>query len=153
VYFSETMCQRLAVADVLNSQAINNTTATTLGVDMSKFKRVQYLVSLSSSVAGTGTLDGRLQGSANANFTGNTNITGTNMTQLTVNNTITRVEIRADQLAQANNAYRYVRLQLTGAVNSATASVIGLATDSEQNPASQYNLNSTFLAADVLCTL
>ncbi len=127
---------------------------------MSKFKRALYIISVSSTVAGTGTVDARLQGSANSNFTSNTNISGTNITQITVNNVATTVEIRSDQLTQATPVaqmaaapYRYVRLHLTAATNAATISVIGLALDPEQSPASQNNLNTTFLTVGTLCTL
>lgn len=153
MYFTETMTQRLALVDVLNSQAVNNAAVTSLGVDMSRFKRIFYHVHLVSTVAGTGTLDGRLQGSANANFNPNTNITGTNITTLNTNGTSETVEIRADQLAQANNTYKYVRLQLTDAVNSATCLAFGWATDAEQNPASQYNLNTVYLTLGTVCNL
>ena len=151
--FTETVKERLAIMDVLNNAAVNNTTAITLGIDMSKVKRAAYLVTFTSSVAGTGTLDGRLQGSFNSNFTGNTNITGTNLTQMTTNGTLQTVEIRSDQLVQINSTYRYVRLHLTGAVNSVTLGVIGFGTDSEQSPASQYNLNTTFVVAGVVCNI
>lgn len=160
MYFTETATQRLGIMDVLNSQTLTNASVTSLGIDMSKVKRALFIVSLASTVAGTGTLDGRLQGSNNSNFTGNTNISGTNLTQMTTNNTIETVEIRSDQLVQATPAaqiasapYRYVRLQLTDAVNAATLSMIGLGLDAEQNPASQYNLSTTFVVAGVVCNL
>lgn len=153
MYYNETCKDRMGFADVLNYASQNNTTATSLGIDMSKFKRAIFIVSCWTTTAGTGTLDGRLQGSANANFTGNTNISGTNLTQLTANNTFTTTEIRADQLTQANSTYKYVRLHITTATNAVTCSAIGIGVDSVQNPGSQYNLNSTFLATQVVCTL
>lgn len=151
--FYENLTQALAYADVLNYASLNNTTATSLGIDMSKFKRAIFFVNLWTTTAGTGTVDGRLQGSANSNFTGNTNITGTNITQLTANNTGTSVEIRADQLINFNSLYRYVRLHVTTATNACTASGIGLGGDAVQSPASNANLNSTFLATQTICSL
>lgn len=151
--FTETMTQRLQYADVLAYQTVNNGAAVSLGIDMSKVKRAIYVVNLHNTVAGTGTLDGRLQGSANSNFTGNTNITGTNFTQLTANNTATTVEIRSDQLVSFNSRYRYVRLSVTGATNAVTCSATGLGSDGIQSPASQYNLNTTYLTAGTVCNL
>ncbi len=149
----ETMTQRLAVMDVLNYASINNASVTSLGIDMSKVTRAIWYLQGWTSTAGTGTLDARLQGSANSNFTGNTNISGTNITQLTANNTLTSVEIRSDQLASLNLNYRYVRLSVTGATNLFTASGIGLGADAIQSPASQYSLNTSFVTAGVTCSL
>ncbi len=149
----ETMTQRLAIMDVLNYSSINNASLTSLGIDMSRVTRAIWILSGWTSTAGTGTLDARLQGSANSNFTGNTNISGTNITQLTTNNTTTSVEIRSDQLASLNLNYRYVRLSVTGATNAFTASGIGLGCDSIQSPASQYSLNTTFVTPGTVCSL
>lgn len=151
--FTETVTQRMAYMDVLNTAAVNNTTATTLGIDMSKVKRVWYVIDFQSSVVGAGTLDARLQGSANSNFTGNTNITGTNITQMTTNNTRTTVEIRSDQLVAHNSTYRYVRLHLTTATQSVTCGAHGWGADAIQSPASQYNLNTTFFVPGTVCSI
>lgn len=151
--YTETMKERLVYADVLNYQSVNNAAVTSLGIDMQDVKRAIYIINVWTTTAGTGTIDGRLQGSANSNFTGNTNITGTNFTQLTANNTGTTVEIRADQLASFVAGYRYVRLSLTGATNAVTVSAIGLGADSVQSPGSQHNLNTTFLTAGTVCNL
>lgn len=150
---NETLTQKLAYADVMNYSSINNSTNTSLGIDMSKFKRAIWTVNLWTTTAGTGTVDGRLQGSANSNFTGNTNITGTNITQLTANNTGTTVEIRSDQLASFNSLYRYVRLHVTTATNACTVSAVGLGGDAAQSPASNANLNTTFLASQTVCSI
>jgi hypothetical protein len=150
---TETLTQGLVYTDTLNYQTVNNASVTTLGTDLSKYGRVIYLVRLHNTVAGTGTLDGRLQGSATSAFTVNTNITGTNFTQLTANNTATTVEIRADQLAGFVAGYRYVRLSLTGATNAVTVDVIGLASDAKAAPGSQGNLNTSYLTAGVVCNL
>ncbi len=147
------MTQRLAFADVVNYQTVTNASVTSLGIDFSKVTRAIWILSLWNTVAGTGTLDARLQGSANSNFTGNTNISGTNITQLTGNNTSTSVEIRSDQVASLNLNYRYVRLHMTGATNAVTCSGVGLGSDSIQAPANQQNLNTTFITAGVVCSL
>lgn len=152
--FVETLNQQLALIDVLNYQTINNATVYSMkAVDMSVVKRFQYVVGLAQTTAGTGTLALNLIGSANSNMTGNTNITGTN-TNLTANNTVARIEIRSDQLTQANSGYRYIKLQAIGATNAVTAFGIGQGGEAEQRPAgANYNLNTTFLVADTTCTL
>ncbi len=149
----ETMTQRLGVMDVLNYSSVNNTHVESLGIDMSQVTRAIWFLNVWTTTAGTGTIDARLQGSKNSNFTTNTNISGTNITQLTANNTMTSVEIRADQLASLSLNYRYVRLSVTGATQAVTCSGIGLGCDSIQSPASQYNLNTTFLTAGTVCSL
>ncbi len=149
----ETLTQRLAIADVLNYQSINNASVTSLGIDMSQVTRAIWILWGWTTTAGTGTLDARLQGSKNSNFTTNTNISGTNITQLTANNVGTTVELRSDQLASLSLNYRYVRLHVTGATNAFTASGHGIGTDSIQAPANQYNLNTTFLTVGTVCNL
>lgn len=151
--FQQTMTEGLVYSDRLNYQTVNNASVSSLGVDMSKVKRLRYFINLWNTVAGTGTLDGRLQGSANSNFTGNTNITGTNLTQLTANNTSASVEIRSDQLVQFNSTYRYVRLHLTGATNAVTCDALGLGGESIQSPGSQHNLAAAYLASNTICSL
>lgn len=151
--YMETLTQGLAYLDVLDYQTVTNASVVSLGIDMRQVKRVLYIIHLYDTLDDTGTLNGRLQGSANSNFTGNTNITGTNFTALTVNNTSTTVEIRADQLAQFNSTYRYVRLSLTGAVQAVTLAAVGLGAEGIQEPASQYNLNTTYLTAGTVCSL
>ncbi len=150
--YSEQLTQKLAYMDVVNSQAVTNASINSAqGIDMSKFKRVIYFVTLSSAGA-AGTLDGRLQSSASATFaSGVHNLTGTNLTQLVANNVCESVEIRADQVANQNAGDRYVRLNLTGGGNAVTVSAIGFGGDAIQEPGSQYNLNTTFLTAGVVC--
>jgi hypothetical protein len=149
---NETMSEGLAYTDTLNYQSVNNASVFTVGTDLSKFGRVRYFVRLHNTVAGTGTFDGRLQGSATSAFTVNSNVTGTNFS-LTGNNTMATVEIRADQLAGFVAGYRYVRLHGTGAVNAVTVSAEALAADAKSGPASQNNLNTTHLLTPVVCNL
>ena len=151
------MSQRLSVADVLNYQTVTNASVNTLGIDMSKGRRVMYTVQ-APSLGAAGTLDGRLQASALSNFQTITNITGTNLTQITTsttpsNNAIATLEVRADEVAQLGQSLRYVRLQLTGGGNAITVAAVGYLGDAVQHPASQNDLNSTFLSQRQVSTV
>jgi hypothetical protein len=144
--YTEQATQKLGYVDVINTGSVNNTTATSLGFDMSKAKRILYIIT-PSNVGAAGTVDGRLQSAAASNFASPHNIANSNFTQLTANNVATTVEVRADQVVGNNAGDRYVRLHLTCGGNAVTVGAIGIATDSEQKPASQYNLNTTYLTA------
>lgn len=157
--YTETFAQEIGVVDVLNSQTLTNASVSTLGVNMTNARRVKYTIVV-PSLGAAGTLDGRLQASNSSSFTaGNvTNLQGTNLTQINTtttpsNNAIAEIEVRADQLQQANNAYQYVRLNLTGGGNPITVLAVGMSKDTPQRPISQYNLNSTFLSQQQACTL
>ncbi len=147
----EQMTEGLAIADVINSAANNNTNTNSAGVDMSKGKRVRYFVISAAGIGAAGTIDGRLQSGPNSNFNVVHNLTGTNLTQINANNIISTVEVRADQVTQQNAGDRYVRLQLTGGGNSVTVQAFGLLGDTEQKPASQYNLNSSYIGSTIVC--
>src|SRR4051812_8817782 len=107
----EQLTQGLSVADVLNSQSVNNTSVASAGNDMSKFRRAMFIVQ-AASLGAAGTLDGRLQSAAASNFATPHNIAGTNLTQITTattpgNNAVSTIEVRDDQL-QAGD--RYLRI-------------------------------------------
>jgi hypothetical protein len=142
--YTEQMTQKLSYCDVINSQSVNNTSVSSIGVDMSKFKRVLFIIT-PTNVGAAGTVDGRLQSAAATSFASPHNIANSNFTQLTANNVATTVEVRADQVVGNTAGDRYVRLNLTGGGNAVTVGAIGLGSDSEQKPASQYNLNTTYL--------
>ena len=134
---------------MLNSQTITNASVQSTGIDMSKFKRAMWIV-FSSSLGAAGTLTGQLQSSPNSNFTNNHNISQSNLTTTAVNNGIFTVEVRADQVQGQNAGDRYVRLNLTGAVNAITAWALGLGAEAQQKPAGgNYDLNSTWVTQRV----
>lgn len=150
--YMEQMTEGLPFIDVINSTSNNNTNTNSIGVDMSKVKRVRYFITPTNVGVG-GLIDGRLQSSPNANFNVVHNISGTNFTELNTNNVSTSVEVRADQVTQANAGDRYVRLQFTGSVVAVTAIAWALGGDTEQKPGSQYNLNTTFFVAGTVCNI
>src|SRR4051812_26661776 len=129
--YTEQATQKLGYVDVLNTQSVNNTTASSLGFDLSKAKRILYVIT-PSNVGAAGTVDGRLQSSATSNFSTAHNIANSNFTQLTANNVATTVEVRADQVVGGNAGDRYVRLNLTCGGNAVTVGAVGIATDSVQ---------------------
>jgi len=144
VAFTEELTQGLAIADVINRVNNDNTNTNSIGVDMSRFKRGLYIVINSG---GTGTINGRLQAAANANFNVLSNITGSNLNATNTVNGVQTVEIRSDQLP-ANT--RYVRLQLTGSAAAVNVSALGLFGESHYKPASQFNLNASTVLGQVV---
>ena len=155
--YNEQMTQALSIADVLNSQSVNNTSVSSAGVDMSKFHRVMYVIQ-APSLGAAGTLDGRLQASAQSNFNVVTNITGTNLTQILTastpgNNAVATIEVRSDEVANLSNSLKYVRLNLTGGGNAITVSAVGLGGISSQGPASQFDVGNTILSQRVVCSI
>jgi hypothetical protein len=152
--YSEQMSQGLSVADVVNTQNINNTNLNSIGIDMSKFHRALFVIQC-GSLGAAGTVDGRLQSCFEANFAANVNnIANSNLTQINVsttpgNNAVATIEVRADQIAATD---RYVRCQLTGGGNSVVVGIIGLAGEAIHKPGSANNLNNTYLSQQVVVT-
>jgi hypothetical protein len=148
----EQLTQGLSIADVLNSQSVNNTSVSSAGLDMSKFRRVMYIVQ-AASLGAAGTLDGRLQSCSASNFaSGVHNISSTNLTQINTsttpgNNAVATIEIRDDQV-QAGD--RYVRLQLTGGGNAITVGAIGLGGEGDFKPANLNDVSNTYLSQRVV---
>jgi hypothetical protein len=153
--YTEQLTQALSIADVINSQSVNNANLSSVGIDLAKFKRVLFIIQ-AASLGAAGTLDGRLQSSANSNFNVVHNITNSNLTQITTattpgNNAVSTIEVRADQVIQQNAGDRYVRLNLTGGGNAITVGAIGLGGESEFKPAkAQGDLSNTYLSQRVV---
>lgn len=149
----ESMTEREPVVDLLVPIANAAGTVTSLGVDMSKFKRVRYLINL-GAVTGAGTLDANLQSAALSNFAVPHNVTNSNLTQVTnaVNgpNTIVSLEARADQIQQQNQGDRYVRLRVVIGTNTVLFGAIGLGGDPAQLPGSQYVLNANYVGQQLI---
>jgi hypothetical protein len=142
--WTEQLTQKLAYIDVINSQSVNNASISSIGVNMSKVKRLLYIIT-PTNVGAAGTIDGRVQSSATSNFSTAHNVANSNFTTLNTNNVATTVEVRADQIVGNNAGDVYARLNLTGGGNAVTVWAVGIGGDSTQDPASQYNLNTTYL--------
>jgi hypothetical protein len=148
----EQLTQALSVADVLNNQSVNNASINSTGIDMSKFRRAMYIVTV-PSLGAAGTLDGRLQSAPASNFATVHNISGTNLTQITTattpgNNAVATIEVRDDQL-QAGD--RYLRIQLTGGGNAITVGpIIGLGGEGDTKPANLNDVSNTYLSQRIV---
>jgi hypothetical protein len=155
--YMEQLTQALSLADVINSQSVNNTNANSLGIDLSKFRRVLFIIQV-NTLGAAGTLDGRLQSAPASNFATVHNITNSNLTQITTSTTpgngaLATIEVRADQVVSQNAGDRYVRLQLTGGGNAITVGAIGLGGESDWNPGNkQADLSNTYLSQRVVVT-
>jgi hypothetical protein len=153
--YMETMTQKLSVADVINSQSVNNASVTSIGINVANFKRVLYVIQ-AGSLGAAGTLNGQVQSCFEANFAANVhNVANTTLTQINTgstpgNNAIATIEIETDMVVQQNQGDQYVRLQLTGGGNAITVGAIGLGTDSPHKPDNLLNdLNNTYLSQRV----
>ena len=146
--YTEQMTQGLWVADqIVPSNASNSANAyTSGGIDMSKVKRAIYYIQV-GAITGAGTVDAKLQTSANANFNVVHNLNGSNgaITQLTnaSPNTIVSLEVRSDQVEYLNPGDRYLRLAVTIGANSVIYGALGLGGEAIQKPASQYTNTTT----------
>src|SRR5215469_543857 len=97
--FQETLTQALSPQDFLFTQTVNNTTVSTSpGIDMQKFHRAIWYVEMSGSVANAAILSAiQPQSSQNLNFTPFHNMTGFSISNVTLNNNVISIEVRADQ--------------------------------------------------------
>jgi hypothetical protein len=152
----EQLTQGLSVIDVLNSQSVTNASVnSSVGVDMSKFRRVLFIIQV-PALGAAGTLDGRLQSSASSTFAaGVHNITNSNLVQINTgttpgNNAIATIEVSADLVNFYNQGDRYVRLNLTGGGNAITVSALALGGEAVEKPAKNNDLNTTYLSQRVV---
>jgi hypothetical protein len=154
----EQVTQAVGFADVVNYQSVNNTSVNSLGIDMSKFKRALFLTLLpQAGPTGQGALNVALQISNTSNFAINTTLTTSNFTtaaNLSVNNTFSTLEIRADQMAYLQSQARYVRLYLTASGQALNCAGFGFGFEAIQKPGGvgslSGNLNTTYLAASAV---
>jgi len=144
---TEQLTQALCIQDYILPTNAAAATANSLGVDMSKFGRVIFDISI-GAITGAGTLDAKLQSCNLANFASNVhNMTGGSITQITnaSPNCIVTVETRADAVAQLNAADKYVRLQCVVTTNNVIYGVVALAGEAVEKPASNQNANTTVI--------
>ena len=137
----EQLTQGLSLADAINTQSVTNTSVTSAGIDMTKFRRAMYEIQC-GSLGVAGNVNGNLQSSAQANFNVAHNIASSNITQITQNNARVTIEIRDDQI-QAGD--RYLRLRLVGGGNAVTVGATGWGSEAEQKPAKANDLGSNYV--------
>jgi hypothetical protein len=107
--YTEQLTQGLSIAATpVSPQTLNNASQSTGngGVDMAKFRRALFLVTVGSVTAG-GSLTAKLQESSDGS-SGWTDIASSTLTAITASNKVATLEIRAGQLSK-----RYVRCTLT----------------------------------------
>jgi hypothetical protein len=110
---SEQITQRLAFANGVVPQTLNNATANTNAVDLSLAHRAFFALYI-GAVTGGGSITATLQESPDNSAWSNLSGSSVSQSGLTTSNKLTTFEVRADQLTK-----RYVRLQVqeTGAQN------------------------------------
>ncbi len=146
--YTEQMSQAMGIADyVLPSNATTASFNSVTPGEMSRYKRLLAVISV-GTIGVSATLDARLQGSA-TNFGTATNLTGTNITQITAANTIVSIELRADQLTSQSAALRYVRLNTTVGTNALNYSAVIFGGDPSQQPVA----NGTIVGQQVISSV
>jgi hypothetical protein len=130
----EQMSQALSIAGTpIHPQTLNNASANTGAVDMSKFERVLFVVDI-GSVTGGGSLAAKLQVATDSAFTTPVDLSGGGATAVTASSKVVTLECRAGQLG---TGYRYVRCRLTeGGSQNVVCACIPLGGDAHQKPAS-----------------
>jgi hypothetical protein len=125
---TEKLAERDAIAGTGIVPASTNGAAYTGTVDMSKYNRVQF-IGLCGTLGGSGTVDAGLYQSNNSNGATNTSVAGTNIAQITVNNSTFRIEVRADQLTA-----RYVLCKVTVGTLASIVGMVPLGTEARYHP-------------------
>ena len=136
--YTEQLSQALSLAGTEIdpvSQAVG--TVTSGGVDLSKFKRVLFLLQV-GAVGGAGTVDAKLQQSATL-ASGYADIASSNITQVTTANQIVTLEIRSDQLSAGK---RYARLSVTVGGNAVLIAALALGGEAVEKPASANDVTA-----------
>ena len=144
--FTEQMTQELSIADYLApANTVNSATAVnTSGIDMSKFERVMYIITI-GGITGAGTVDAKLQSAAASNFGTAHNMTSGAVTQVTNAgvNTVITLETTADAIQNQNNGDRYVRCSVTIGANSVNFGVVGIGGVATQEPGNAQDIANT----------
>jgi hypothetical protein len=119
--YTEQITQRLGIYAAINPQTLNNSNATSGGVDMSLFHRALFIVEI-GTVTGGGSITAQLVESVNANLSSATNLAGSNTSQsgLTTSNRQYTFEARADQMSKR---YLGIKLTETGSQNVVVCAV------------------------------
>jgi hypothetical protein len=123
--YTEQLTQGLSVVGATPPQNMAVGTDTTItNIDMSKFRRLLVIVQ-TGTLGGSGTVDAKLRESKTSGGTYQ-DISGAGITQITANNKVATIEVRADEL---DAGYQFVQLSLT--VGTATSQVGAIALGGE----------------------
>ena len=134
--YTEQLSQALSIAGTeIDPVSQGAGTVTSGAVDMSKFHRTIFALMV-GNIGGAGTVDAKLQQSANGS-SGWTDVTGSNITTVTASNKIVTLEIRYDQLTAGQ---RYVRLSVTVGTNAVLIAALAVGGEAVQKPASANDI-------------
>lgn len=138
--FAQTCKERMAIGDPIDPASKSANTYTSGSIDMSKFRRAIFILSV-GSMAASSTVDATLHESADdSTFGAMSGGSGNSITQLTQagsdSNKIVTIEVRSDQLSSGK---RYVRLSVVVAVDAVLLCVIPIGMDPIYSPANSLN--------------
>ncbi len=134
--FTEQLSQALSCYDKIDPSNAAAGTATSTYIDMQKFRRCMYEIQI-GAITGAGTLDAKLQTSANSNFNVAHDMTLGAITQVTNANPNSRVTLETthEAVQQQNPGDRYVRLSVTVTANNVLYGATGWGGEAPQKPA------------------
>lgn len=145
--FQEQLSQALSIpsAPVHGSTIVSGGTATAScgGVDMSKFRRVMFVVDISAVTNGgsvTCTIEEASTVGGSYTTVSNSNITSVTATAVTAASKVVTLEIRADQLGSGKQFVRCKATETGG--QNVTVTIIPLAGEANQKPASAQDHTS-----------
>jgi len=154
--FMETITQRIGLAAGIAPQVLNAARLSSDGVDMSKFKRVLFVLSMGA--LNSGSISAWLQESASASsgYTANdtagafanSGANNVSQTAMTTDNNIVTFEVRADQLTTGK---RYVRLQIKEtATHNANVCVVAYGDEADSKPGNANNATAVATPQNVV---
>lgn len=140
---SQAMSERLALVGAIDPQTVSVGTANTDVVDMSKIRRVIFVVA-AGTLGASATLDFAVKGDTASGGSFSTTVTGKSITQLTKagsdDNKQVIVEVTAEEAAA--QGFRYLRGLLTIGTANSPACVIVMADGLRYSDASENDLAS-----------
>lgn len=136
------LSEKLAVVASIDPDAYGTGAYTSDWVDLSKFRRVLFLI-LAGTLGSSATLDAKLQEATDGSGSGNQDISGKAITQLTEAGTDSDkqavLEVQDDELSAG---FTHVALVLTVGTATSDAGAVGIAGVPRYHPASDNDLAS-----------
>jgi hypothetical protein len=139
--YTEQITQRLAFANGITPQTLNNSTQTTGAVDLSLAHRAFFALYL-GALSGGASINATLQVSPDNSTWSTAPGSNVSITAKTASSKLETFEIRADQMVSGSTYYRYARLSVTE-TGSQNALVSALAWSDEGIHKPNYLNNGT----------
>lgn len=135
------LTEELAVVGMVAPQTVDNAAVNTDAVDLSKFNRAVFILSVGATDT---TVDFKLQSDDNSNFSSPTDIPGKAVTQFsaTDDNKIALIEIAAEEIGAAKERYVRGRVTVGDGTTGAVISVIALGGVPRYYAASDFDLTA-----------